>query len=195
MAFWTYTRNKRPQDSFTSAGIQLDTMELLTLEMGHAYDLTPTELARARQFVEMEPGRAPVNVSPGAPGYEYPPYVPTGGAPIRETQAFFQPSPLIVGQGLNAFSFPSYRRLIGVKAVLSGPASSTMRIDLNRNGETIFINQAARPSINSGARHSPVAVPNVTDLQPEDELTVDIDEISLTDSSKTLLVVVEVASS
>jgi hypothetical protein len=191
--FWTYTRNRSPLVEETSYELALDAGGTLRLEVGHAYDLTPGEVARARASIELEPGRGPINFErPDAPT-SYPPYVPSpgGAGGGRESESFYQPPPLVAGVGRNPFSPVSRRTILGVKGVASDVLSGTIAFDVNRNGATILSSQASIPA---GAKHSAVVVPAVTVLEPDDELTVDLDDLDPADSDKSLLVVVELSS-
>jgi hypothetical protein len=60
MPSYLYSQNVSARDRFTQIELQLDNGKVATLRQGNAYDLTATEVARARSFVTMVPsGSAP----------------------------------------------------------------------------------------------------------------------------------------
>jgi hypothetical protein len=55
MPSYLYSQNVSARDRFTQIELQLDNGKVATLRQGNAYDLTATEVARARSFVTMVP--------------------------------------------------------------------------------------------------------------------------------------------
>ena len=52
---YLYSSNVNPKDRFQRLELQLDSGETIVLLMGRAYDLTASEVARARRFIVLEP--------------------------------------------------------------------------------------------------------------------------------------------
>lgn len=69
---YLYLRNNSPLERFTRIEIAADGGDDLTLEMGKAYDLSTTELARARVYVEMISSTEPPSDAGGS--------TPSGGS-------------------------------------------------------------------------------------------------------------------
>jgi hypothetical protein len=66
MASYTYVSNVSPSDGFDRIDIPLDNGQKTTIRRGSSYDLSATEVARARRYVVMAPtssGAAPDVVS------------------------------------------------------------------------------------------------------------------------------------
>ena len=59
------------------------------------------------------------------------------------------------------------------------PTAQPVVVDLNRNGTTVFSNQANRPAAGPVARTSGVVFPNTTALQLGDYFTVDVDQVGV----------------
>lgn len=53
MAFYTYVSNVSPSDGFDRVDIALDNGQKATIRKGNSYDLSATEVARARRYVVM----------------------------------------------------------------------------------------------------------------------------------------------
>ncbi|MBM0203503.1 hypothetical protein JNW90_10540 [Micromonospora sp. STR1s_5] len=90
-----------------------------------------------------------------------------------------------VGEGqhrfYNDFGFPLL--LTGVRASVGTPPTGTtpIRVDMNRNGTSIFSTQANRPTINAGQSTSGlVTAIDVATLAEEDYITVDVDTVGST---------------
>jgi hypothetical protein len=67
MAFYTYVSNVSPSDGFDRIDIPLDNGQKTTIRRGNSYDLTATEVARARKYVVMSPSQG--GASPEAVSY------------------------------------------------------------------------------------------------------------------------------
>lgn len=82
----------------------------------------------------------------------------------------------------------------GVRASLGGsPAGSAVVIDVNKNGTTLFTNQANRPTIAAAANTSGnITTMDITTVAAGEYLTVDIDQIGSTTAGTDLTVQVEV---
>jgi hypothetical protein len=78
-----------------------------------------------------------------------------------------------------------------IARVSTAPTGAAIRVDLNRNGTTVFTNQANRPTIGDGSKSSIVVTSmDVTTLAPGDYLSVDIDQIGTTIAGADLVVAV-----
>lgn len=82
--------------------------------------------------------------------------------------------------GVGRYLFPYSATIIGVTAAVNtAPVGSSIIIDVNKNGTTIFTAQINRPTILSGTNDTggSEVVPDVTSLVFGDYLTVDIDQV------------------
>jgi hypothetical protein len=78
-----------------------------------------------------------------------------------------------------------------VAAVSTAPTGASILIDVNKNGTTIFTNQANRPSIAASAFQSSIVTNHdVTSIAAGDYLTIDVDQIGSTIPGSNLTVVV-----
>lgn len=100
---------------------------------------------------------------------------PSGVAPA----SFAQPGNLVVGTGKGRFYNDTGQTLTitYVRATVgTAPASVAVRVDVNRDGTTIFTTQANRPSITPGAFTAKVTNMDVTTLAAGSYLSVDVDQ-------------------
>jgi len=74
--------------------------------------------------------------------------------------------------------------------VTTAPSGAAIIVDINKNGTTIFTNQAHRPQIASGANSGSTTSIDVSALADGDYLTMDIDQIGSTTPGGHLTVVV-----
>lgn len=83
----------------------------------------------------------------------------------------------------------------GVRATAgTAPTGAAITIDVNKNGVTIFGNQASRPSIAAGANTSGKATGmTVTSVAVGDYLTVDVDAVGSSVKGASLVIQVVVA--
>ena len=73
----------------------------------------------------------------------------------------------------------------------TAPTGSSLIVDVNKNGTTIFTTQANRPAIASGGHSDDSGTPNITALAEGDRLSIDVDLVgSTTPGGNDLLVVV-----
>ena len=77
-------------------------------------------------------------------------------------------------------------------AVHTPPAGAALVVDVNKNGTTIYTNQANRPSIAAGANSATGNNPAVTTLAAGDYLTVDVDQVGSATAGSDLTVTVRV---
>lgn len=81
-----------------------------------------------------------------------------------------------------------------VRASVGTPSSGApIVVDVNRNGTSIFTNQANRPSIAAGAYTDLSGTPDVVALAAGDYLTIDVDSVGSTVTGSHLTVQVETA--
>lgn len=74
-------------------------------------------------------------------------------------------------------------------AVNTAPTGSSLIIDVNKNGTSIFTTQANRPTIIAGAfSYTSAASPDITALGAGDYITVDVDQIGSTIAGSNLSV-------
>ncbi|GAA1578631.1 hypothetical protein GCM10009789_35220 [Kribbella sancticallisti] len=77
-------------------------------------------------------------------------------------------------------------------AAHTAPAGAALVVDVNKNGTTIYTNQADRPSIAVGTNSATGNSPAVTTLAAGDYLTVDVDQIGSATAGADLTVTVRV---
>lgn len=100
-----------------------------------------------------------------------------GGTLIADTNVSFaipMPFNLIVGE-------------VALK-VKTAPTGSSLIVDVNQNGTTIFTTQGNRPTIADGDTSVVSVAPDVTSLVKEDVLTIDIDQAGSTVAGEDLVV-------
>lgn len=111
---------------------------------------------------------------------------------LYQVQVFTVPGGLSVGQGKAKLVFPGAVTLSKIRAsVGTAPLGSEITIDVNKNGTTVFTNQANRPKIYAG-ESTVTAIPAVTIISPEDYLTIDIDSVGSVFGGENLTVQIEV---
>lgn len=109
-----------------------------------------------------------------------------------QVQIFTVPGTLGVGTGKAKFYIPGAITLDNVRAsVGTAPTGSDITIDVNKNGTTVFTNQANRPKIYAGQTLVSTSTPNITEFSEGDYITVDIDTIGSLNPGSDLTVQVE----
>ena len=93
--------------------------------------------------------------------------------------SFFKTGTLTVTTGTQRLPIDGTYTIVGTRLMAgTAPTGSTLIVDVNKNGTTIYSTQANRPTIADGANAGgPGATPDVTTLAAGDYLTVDIDQI------------------
>lgn len=87
---------------------------------------------------------------------------------------------------------PTALTIDSVRASLgTAPTGSSVIVDVNKNGTTIFTTQGNRPEIAASGFVSSQETPDVTALTTSDYLTVDVDQIGSTTAGAHLTVIVE----
>lgn len=93
--------------------------------------------------------------------------------------SFFKSGTLTTTTGTQRLPIDGTYTIVGTR-LMSGtaPAGSSLIIDVNKNGTTIYTTQGNRPTIADGANAGgPGATPDVTGIVAGDYLTVDIDQV------------------
>lgn len=99
---------------------------------------------------------------------------------------------LVVGAGADRWYMTRAGTLTNVAAwVQTVPTGAAIRVDVNKNGSTIFTTQANRPNIAAGTRTDLASVPDVTAFVAGDYFTIDIDAIGSTIPGADLVVLLE----
>lgn len=99
---------------------------------------------------------------------------------------------LAVTTGALRFRFPLAATILGISAsVNTAPTGASIIVDVNKNGTTIFTNQANRPTIAvSTFAAAEVTNMDITSLAIGDYVTVDIDQVGSTIAGSDLTVFV-----
>lgn len=85
---------------------------------------------------------------------------------------------LATGTGKARIRMPFAGSIISVTAsVLSAPAGSSVILDVNKNGTTIYGTQANRPTIAAAAVSATAGVNSVKTFAAGDVITVDVDQV------------------
>lgn len=104
---------------------------------------------------------------------------------------FQQQGVLTTGVGAMRYYLGGGYVIESVRASVGNPCSGdSIIVDVNRNGTTIFTDQADRLTIPQ-ATYTTTATPAITTLAPGDYLTVDIDQVGSTVAGSNLLVQIE----
>lgn len=113
-----------------------------------------------------------------------------GGGGISSALATFgQPGVLTTGTGVTRFIFPTTATIVSVRlACNTAPTGAAIKVDVNKNGTTIFTTQANRPNIVVSAFASSAAIPDVTSIAAGDYLTCDIDQVGSTVAGSDLVI-------
>jgi hypothetical protein len=113
-----------------------------------------------------------------------------------ETHVFSYTGALIVTGGTHRLYIEETCTIVGVRASVGvAPTGSSVIVDVNKNGTTIFTTQGNRPTIAaSGFTSGKITNMNVTSLAAGDYITVDIDQIGSTvaGSDLTVQVILEI---
>jgi hypothetical protein len=72
--------------------------------------------------------------------------------------------------------------------VKEAPTGAAVIVDVNKNGTTIFTDQARRPEIADGGTAATSGTPNVTALALNDSLEIDVDQVGSTDVGKNMTI-------
>lgn len=112
---------------------------------------------------------------------------------VDDVLPFSRSGALTVGTGSADFMFPYAVTILGISAsVTTAPTGASVILDVDKNGTTIFTNQANRPTIAASATATASEVTNmdVTSFAAGDKIRVNIDQIGSTVAGSNLTVVV-----
>lgn len=150
-------------------GVGIDSIELTSsVGLVDTYTITYTDLSTSTfQVTNGSPGAD--SVVPGPPG-DNAAYIPT-----------FTAAGWLIAQQFSMRLYVTVACTISQVHISVGtaPAGQSIKVDVNKNGVTIFTTQANRPEI-AIAGFADSSVPDVTALAPGDYLTVDIDQAGTT---------------
>lgn len=100
---------------------------------------------------------------------------------------------VFVHNGAAQIPVPFACEIVDVRARAStAPTGSSLIVDVNKNGTTVFSTQANRPTIAAGANASSTTPPDVFSLAAGDWISVDVDQVGSTVPGSDLVVVVTV---
>lgn len=109
------------------------------------------------------------------PVSQLPSSVVTGGGLLMN---FEQIGLLATATGQSRVRFPKAVSILNVAATVgTAPTGSSVIVDVNKNGTTVFTTQSNRPAIGISANASSDTIPDVTALAAGDYLSVDIDQV------------------
>lgn len=108
-----------------------------------------------------------------------PVWEPVGRISASESVPFSHNGPLVVRAGRSKFPIAGGTFLVTVVAATLGtPATGGPVVaDVNKNGATIYPNQANRPTIPADATQAIVGAHTATTVTDGDHITVDIDQV------------------
>ena len=116
----------------------------------------------------------------------------TPTAVAGENLPFTHAGPLQVGIGTTAYPIKGGTfTILTVAAMLaSAPTGSSVIIDVNKNGTTIYGNQSFRPTIAAAATQAVAGTHSVSQVTDGDYITVDIDQVGSVSPGAHLVVVI-----
>lgn len=116
----------------------------------------------------------------------------TPTAVAGENLPFTHSGPLSVGIGTTGYPIKggTFTILTVAARLSSAPTGSSAIIDVNKNGTSIFGNQAARPTFAAGSHDSVVGTHSVSQVTDGDILTIDVDQVGSTSPGSYLTVVI-----
>jgi hypothetical protein len=111
-------------------------------------------------------------------------------------QCFSAPGTLSIKTGKGRFYAPADFDIVGLTVSCgTAPVGQSIVVDINKNGSTIYTNQANRPSISGSNFYALATIPNITSISAGDYITVDIDQVGLTFAGSDLTVVLQLNES
>lgn len=97
---------------------------------------------------------------------------------VHQVQVFTVPGTLSVGSGRARFYIPGPITLDNVRvSVGTAPTGSSIIVDVNKNGTTVFSQQGSRPQIFPNQTVVATSTPNITEFTTGDYISVDVDQI------------------
>lgn len=105
---------------------------------------------------------------------------------------YTSPGVQVVRTGVQQIPIIGTYTIIGVTARLTTAptGATTFKVDVNKNGTTIFTTQASRPIFTASTNIANSSTPDVTSLTTGDYLTVDVDAIGSTVPGSDLVVII-----
>lgn len=104
------------------------------------------------------------------------------------------PGTLTVQNGVSQTPIPTGATIAGVLIrAATAPTGSSIIVDVNKNGSTIYTTVGNRPTIAVSTNVSSLAVPDIGTLSAGDYITVDIDQVGSTIAGSDLVVVLQFA--
>ena len=104
--------------------------------------------------------------------------------------AFFKQGTLATATGTSRLPIDGTYTIVGTRLMVNtAPTGSSILVDVNKNGTTIYTTQGNRPTIAASATAGgPGSTPDVTSLVAGDYLTIDIDQVGSTIAGSDLTV-------
>lgn len=116
-------------------------------------------------------------------------YTPSG-----PTQIFTVPGTLTTGIGKGRFYAPVNMTISNIRGyVATAPTGTDIIFDINKNGTTIFTNQATRPRIVENSNITSVNTPQIIALSAGDYLSVDMDQVGSSTPGADMTIQIEFA--
>lgn len=114
-----------------------------------------------------------------------------GTQPSAYVPLFSRQGPLTVLAGTHRYYVESNATISTVRAAVgTAPTGTSLIVDVNKNGTTIYGTQANRPTIAVSANTATGGTASVTSLAAGDYLTVDIDQVGSTVAGSDLTVII-----
>lgn len=111
--------------------------------------------------------------------------------PEQQTFPWSYAGPLSVRTGALRFYFSEAYQVVTVRAsVGTAPTGSSIIVDVNKNGTTLYTTQANRPAIAASGFTAVGATPDVASFAAGDYCTVDIDQVGSTVAGSDLVVAI-----
>jgi hypothetical protein len=86
-----------------------------------------------------------------------------------------------VGTNKAGWVCPVDGTVVDVRAwVNTAPTGASLIVDVNKNGTTLFTNQANRPTVAASGNASTTTLPDVTSVSKGDRLSLDVDQVGST---------------
>lgn len=125
---------------------------------------------------------------------------PTGAAGTpgigSSFQSFSAPGTLSIKTGKSRFYAPADFTIAAITVGCgTTPVGQSIVVDINKNGSTIYTDQATRPTISAGNYYALATTPNITSILEGDYITVDIDQVGLSFAGSDLTVVLQLDES
>ena len=108
---------------------------------------------------------------------------------IKSESVFARGGSLVVTEGKGRQYIWTNGNIVGVRASVDGPPTgSSIILDVNKNGNSIYITQGNRPTIETYENTVLAPLPDITSFEEGDYITLDIDKIGNTNPGRDLTV-------